>query len=127
MSQKKTKSKNPYDFIRGVELFSRNNNSLRLAIIGSEFKYENKLLVATKFRVTKVLMNAKKSDEDIVNLFNKIDKFCSICNNKLECITMMVDAYKANSDILNISFKTIPRYSDAKDGRFVWKEIIDEG
>jgi len=119
---------NPYELISGVELVSKNTKGLRIAIYGFKFRgidNKNKFAV-TSFKVSDPPELKKNSDIGTIKLFRKIRNFSKKCNNPLEIITVFVDAYKSNKDLVNIKFRTIPTHPDALDSKFVYEQLLGD-
>ena len=117
---------NPYELISGVELISKNTKNLKIGIYG--FKLEsinntNKFIVKS-FKVSDLPEARKNKDIEIVKLFKKIRRFSKKCSNPLEIITLFIDAYKLNKNLINIKFRTIPSHTDALDSKFVYEELL---
>lgn len=128
MKQKKNSrnTKNPYELISGVELVYKGNKHIKVSITATSFSSLNgkNRLVMDKFNVNSVMRSNKGSDFKVVELFKKIGKFATYCKNPLEVITLFIDAYKANTELLTIKFKTCPAYPDAIDNKFVYDVLI---
>lgn len=126
-SENSKNTKNPFDLLAGIELRSKECKNLKVGIQASELCYVDKRsgYVMKKFDViTSSPEKVKKKLSEIEKLFNKIEKFCKYCKNPIEVTALLCDAYNANKDILNISFKSCPVYSDGLDSKFLYDKLI---
>ena len=133
MQNKKINSRNTenaYELISEIKLISRNSKNVYIGISGTEFKNISKTgndthLVMSNFKVNKKYCTKHEEDYPIIRLFKNIEKFASKCNNHLEVITLLIDAFKENRKELAIKIKTCPVYSDALDYKYVFNSLID--
>ena len=67
-----------------------------------------------------------KYEEDyaVIKIFKNIEKFANMCNNPLEVITLLIDAYNKNKNKLCIKISTCPAYTDALDAKYVYNSLI---
>ena len=120
-------TKNPYELILGVELTSKSNKNMKVSVIGEIFDRKGKKnhITVKRFRVIDCMRSNKGSDYLVQKLFKRIGKFAKMCKNKDEIITVFLDTYKANKELLNIKFTPIPAYTDALDAKYIRQSLID--
>ena len=133
MSSKKINSRNtqnPYELISEIKLISKHNKNIKIELNATDFSYDigengKRNLVMNKFIVNKKYSKISKSDYETIKIFNSIKWFSRLCKNKLEIITLFIDAYKKNKDVLSIKIKTCLEYPDMLDSKFVYDSLIN--
>lgn len=112
MKKEKT---NPFNLVQSIKLINRNNPDMKLILKAQKLALsEHNTYVMDSYKAS--ICDCKYSIEDrpVLESFMRVKKFCNMCNNKYEAISMIIDTYKKNKKLMRVKISVVPTLKDEK-------------
>lgn len=112
----------PWELVRTIKLTNRNNKSMKLVLYPKKVSIiddEDYQVGARRMKSRITDCDYSDSDIPILELFERLNKFCALSGNPRDVINMVVDAYKKNKDELKIAVGIFPSIEDKVEANYI--------